>query len=493
MRLDMHRPGVVFGLPPAVQRGRRRRAEYIRLLRATDLAVVCVAVLVAHLVPLFEQSVADSLPGELLHVTMSVGLGLGWVTALQVSDTRSPRVIGYGTEEYRRVLTATLYLFAVIAIVSFALRLDATREYFVVALPLGLVGLLGTRALCRKFATYYRLGARHPASVLVVGNRSAAQAITSAFADDPTASYRVIGVCTPAGAAERDIDAAGRRVPRVGDLRSVTEAVNRTRADAVVVTAGDVGEPDDFRRLAWDLEALGVELIVAPGLVDVAEHRLTRRSVSDMTMLHIGKPRHPRTRSLGKTTFDLGFALLAILATAPTLLAIALLIKLTSPGPVFYRAERIGLHGTPFRMIKFRSMYADADKHVGVLIEEAGGNPVFFKLQNDPRITPLGRVLRKYSLDELPQFFNVLRREMSVVGPRPQVQREVDTYDAVMRRRLLVKPGITGLWQVSGRSDLPPEKAMRLDLFYVDNWSMRLDLMILARTITTVTSGHGAY
>ncbi|CAM4505719.1 sugar transferase [Nocardia ninae] len=498
MRLDMHRPGVVFGPPPAVQRGRRRRAEYIRLLRATDLAAVCVAVLVAHLVPLFEpfeQSVADSLPGELLHVTMSLGLGLGWATALQVSDTRSPRVIGYGTEEYRRVLTATLYLFAVIAIASFVLRLDATREYFVVALPLGLVGLLGTRALCRKLATYYRLGALYPTSVLVVGNRAAAQAITSAFADDPTSSYRVIGVCTPTpvDTADLDIDAAGRRVPRVGDLRSVTEAVHRTRADAVVVTAGDVGEPDDFRRLAWDLEALGVELIVAPGLVDVAEHRLTRRSVSDMTMLHIGKPRHPRTRSLGKTTFDLSFALLAIMVTAPTLLAIALLIKLTSPGPVFYRAERIGLHGKPFPMIKFRSMYADADKHVGVLIEEAGGNPVFFKLQNDPRITPLGRVLRKYSLDELPQFFNVLRREMSVVGPRPQVRREVDTYDAVMRRRLLVKPGITGLWQVSGRSDLPPEKAMRLDLFYVDNWSMRLDLMILAKTITTVTSGHGAY
>ncbi len=200
-----------------------------------------------------------------------------------------------------------------------------------------------------------------------------------------------------------------------------------------------------------------------------------------------------RTEPLGKTAFDVCFALLAILALAPTLIVIALLVKLTSRGPVFYHSERIGKHGRPFRMIKFRSMYLDADQHVAALIEEAGGNPVFFKLRNDPRITPFGRVLRKYSLDELPQFFNVVRCEMSIVGPRPQVRREVDAYEEVMRRRLLVKPGITGLWQVSGRSDLSPEHAMRLDLYYVDNLSKGMDLKIIAKTITTVASGAGAY
>ncbi|WP_433654744.1 sugar transferase [Nocardia sp. CA-128927] len=462
------------------------------MLRATDFAVVGVTVLVAHLIP---SSTADVLGSGVPHVALTVSIVLAWLAFLQLFDAQSPQVVGAGAEEYRRVLSATLYLFALIATASVAFRLDATREYLVVALPLGLLGLLGARALWRKLSTYYGLGVRQPISVLVVGNRAAAQAVTSAFAGDPASSYQVIGVCTPdpAGADARDIDAAGRSVPTVGDLRSVPAAAFRTRADAVVVTGGDVCEPDDFRRLAWDLEELGVELMVAPGLVDIAGNRMTRQSVSDMTVLHIGKPRHPHAQSLGKTIFDVCFAVTALVATAPTLLAIALLIKLTSRGPVFYRSERIGMHGKPFAMIKFRSMYIDADEQAAALIEKSGGNPVFFKLEHDPRITPLGRTLRKYSLDELPQFLNVLRREMSVVGPRPQVQREVDAYDDIMRRRLLVKPGITGLWQVSGRSNLSLERSMRLDVFYVDNWSMRLDLAILANTITTVASGDGAY
>jgi lipopolysaccharide/colanic/teichoic acid biosynthesis glycosyltransferase len=182
-----------------------------------------------------------------------------------------------------------------------------------------------------------------------------------------------------------------------------------------------------------------------------------------------------------------------LLAIAPTLLGIALAVKATSPGPVFYLSERIGRGGKPFRMIKFRSMFVNADSNIAALIERNGANPVFFKMKDDPRITPIGRVIRKFSLDELPQFLNVLRGEMSVVGPRPQVQREVDSYDGNMRRRLLVKPGVTGLWQVSGRSDLSLEDSVRLDLSYVENWSMVLDLLLIAKTIGAVARGEGAY
>jgi exopolysaccharide biosynthesis polyprenyl glycosylphosphotransferase len=236
-----------------------------------------------------------------------------------------------------------------------------------------------------------------------------------------------------------------------------------------------------------------VDLVVTHGIVDVAGPRLQIRPVANFSLLHIEKPRYDRALAFGKTIFDFAFALGALLVIAPVLLAAAIAVKLTSAGPVFYRSERIGVDGKPFQMIKFRSMHEDADKHLAELIDRHGGNPLFFKLQNDPRVTFVGRLMRKFSIDELPQFINVLKGEMSVVGPRPQVQREVDTYDGVIRRRLLVKPGITGLWQVSGRSDLSLDDAVQLDLYYVENWSMLQDLLIIAKTLSAVARGDGAY
>jgi lipopolysaccharide/colanic/teichoic acid biosynthesis glycosyltransferase len=176
------------------------------------------------------------------------------------------------------------------------------------------------------------------------------------------------------------------------------------------------------------------------------------------------------------------------------MIAAAIAIKLTSKGPVFYKSERIGLDGEPFQMIKFRTMVDGADKQVTNLLdtnESVGG--VLFKMKEDPRITHVGRLLRKYSIDELPQFFNVLRRDMSVVGPRPPLRREVDTYNDQVRRRLLVLPGITGLWQVSGRSDLSWEDSVRLDLSYVENWSITNDVLIAVKTVRTIATGSGAY
>jgi lipopolysaccharide/colanic/teichoic acid biosynthesis glycosyltransferase len=196
---------------------------------------------------------------------------------------------------------------------------------------------------------------------------------------------------------------------------------------------------------------------------------------------------------MSKRLFDIVFAAAALLAVAPVMAVIAVAIKLTSPGPVFYISERIGRNGVPFQMIKFRSMGVGADRDTDDMIASADGNPVFFKAKADPRVTPVGAIIRKYSLDELPQFCNVLLGHMSVVGPRPQVRREVDAYDDTMRRRLLVKPGVTGQWQVSGRSNLSAAESIRHDVAYVDNWSMRLDLSIIGRTVGAVLRGEGAY
>ena len=217
------------------------------------------------------------------------------------------------------------------------------------------------------------------------------------------------------------------------------------------------------------------------------------RPVAGLPLIHVERPRYHGAQKFAKTSFDLLFATTVLLLISPVLLAAALAVKLTSAGPIIYKAERMGLDGEPFPMLKFRSMVQDADRQISALMKDNQGSGALFKIRDDPRVTPVGRFLRRYSIDELPQFFNVLRREMSVVGPRPPLRREVETYDGTVSRRLLVKPGITGLWQVSGRSDLSWEDTVRLDLSYVDNWSMMGDILIIAKTLKAVVGSDGAY
>jgi exopolysaccharide biosynthesis polyprenyl glycosylphosphotransferase len=236
-----------------------------------------------------------------------------------------------------------------------------------------------------------------------------------------------------------------------------------------------------------------VDLVVSTGAMDVALSRLVMRPIAGLPLLHIDKPQYRGAKRFQKRAFDFCFALAALTVTLPILVVTAIAIKITSRGPVFYSSERIGIDGRPFPMLKFRTMVQDADKQLLNLLDDNESDGLLFKIRKDPRVTPVGRVLRRFSIDELPQFINVLRREMSVVGPRPPLRREVDAYDCEVLRRLLVKPGITGLWQVSGRSDLSWNEAVRLDLSYVDNWSMVGDILIIAKTIGAVLKSKGAY
>jgi exopolysaccharide biosynthesis polyprenyl glycosylphosphotransferase len=271
-------------------------------------------------------------------------------------------------------------------------------------------------------------------------------------------------------------------------------AIHLTGADTVAVTATEHLGVHGIRKLTWDLESMDVDLLVSPGVLDVAGRRLSMRPVAGFPLIHVEKPQYHGAQRFQKRAFDFFFALAAIMGMSPLLILTAIAVKLTSGGPVFYTAERIGLDGKPFRMLKFRSMVDGADRQLPELLmqnEAAGG--VLFKMRQDPRVTAVGRFIRKMSIDELPQFFNVLKRDMSVVGPRPPLPREVEAYDGDVRRRLLVKPGITGLWQVSGRSDLSWENSVRLDLSYVENWSMVGDLIIIGKTLKAVLSKNGAY
>ena len=473
------------------------QAVYIRRLVVTDGLVVIAAVTTAQLLRFGDGAalVHSQTLSNVSYSLISIALVAMWMGMLSVFHTRSPRIIGSGPEEYRRILNATMRLFGVIAIASLLFRLDLARLYLAIALPVGLLGLLLARWGWRRVISSKRARADCQTSVLAVGARHAVRTLAETFERGTADGYYVVGVCVPhfTGRRGETIIAGGREIPVLGDEDDIIAALEFCGADTVAVTATEHLGHDGMRKLAWDLERHDVDLVVAPGMMDVSGPRLSMRPVAGLPLIHVEKPRYHGAQSFSKTSFDMVFAVLALVVMSPLMIAAAIAVKMTSRGPVFYRSERMGLNGKPFPMLKFRSMVRDADQQVAALKHRDEGAGVLFKLREDPRVTRVGRLLRKYSVDELPQFINVLRREMSVVGPRPPLRSEVACYDGSVHRRLLVKPGITGLWQVSGRSDLSWEETVRLDLSYVDNWSMVGDALIITKTLRAVAAGHGAY
>jgi exopolysaccharide biosynthesis polyprenyl glycosylphosphotransferase len=278
----------------------------------------------------------------------------------------------------------------------------------------------------------------------------------------------------------------------LGNLSQVAEVVRTMGCDAVAVTSDDATRYNYLRELAWSLEGAGVELLVDPGLVEVAGPRMHIRPLMGFPLLHVEEPHFTGWRRGVKRVSDLVLASVGLVLLAPVLLAIAAVVKLQDGGPVIFRQTRVGRGGQLFTMLKFRSMVTDAETRKADLMSRNEGNGGLFKLRADPRITRVGRILRDFSLDELPQLFNVLAGSMSLVGPRPHLASELAQMPTAASRRSLVTPGLTGLWQVSGRSNLEGDDAIRLDLRYVENWSLTLDLQILWKTISAVVAKRGA-
>ena len=463
--------------------------HYARWLAVADLVAIVIAVGLAQWLRFGTWS-------GTLYLEVSVGIATIWAAALSINHSRSERVIGSGAEEYRRVWLGTLSVFGGVAIVSMLFKLEIARGYLMIALPAGVALLilfrwLGRRVVVRAREKFGQCITR----VLVVGSAPAVRDLATALAREPWSGYEVAGACIPGSATRTEIDIPGfGAVPVFGNESNVVGAVTATSSHAVAITATEHLDGRRIRDLSWELEKLDIDLLVAPGVVDVAGPRLHMRPVAGLPLIHVEKPQYHGAKKFQKRLFDVVFSSMVLLCGLPLLLAIAVAIKMTSKGPIFYRQERIGLDGDAFEMVKFRTMVDGADELVEKLAdlnESLGG--VLFKIREDPRVTSVGRILRKYSLDEIPQFINVLKRDMSVVGPRPPLASEVKTYDDYARRRLLVRPGITGLWQVSGRSDLSWEDSVRLDLYYVENWSMMADLLIALRTAKAVLSHDGAY
>lgn len=459
----------------------------------SDLLVVATAVVLAQTLRFGEVMAGPSLRFTFInYLAVSSAIVILWMAALGVYGTRSTRLLGNGLEESRRVVAATLSMFGVLAVISMLLRLDIARGYLAIALPVGLLGLLTSRWIERRYVAKSRQAGRLSNAVLAIGSRESLRILAKSFARNPGDGLRLVGACGPGlDPGEMLTLAPGLRVRAYGSGR-ILDAVRQAGADTVVLASGHLA-PEEIRDLSWHLEEEDVDLIVAPGMVDVAAPRLTVWLAGGQPLIRVEKPRYNGAKSFGKRAFDLGFTLMFLCFAAPVLLVAALAIKLTSRGPVFYLQERVGISGQSFRMIKFRTMVVDAEERLAEIAHLNESDGVLFKMKADPRVTAVGRLLRRFSIDELPQFFNVILGHMSVVGPRPPLPSEADTYDLRTRRRLLVRPGITGLWQISGRSDLSWEDSVRLDLSYVENWSMIGDLLIAASTAKAVFYGSGAY
>ncbi|CCH86407.1 Undecaprenyl-phosphate galactose phosphotransferase [Modestobacter italicus] len=420
----------------------------------------------------------------------SVSLVLAWPLLLAVTGAYEERTFGIGSDEFHRIGRAGLLLLAGLGFLSYAAELDLSRGLVVVGVPALALATVVERYGARHLLHRQRLQGRCVKRVVVVGRGGAVLELVDRLSRTSHAGLQVVAACVTPDDRARVARVVGLPVAGLDD---VVATAARVQADTIAVTSASETAAQYLRSLSWQLEGTGLELLVAPGLVEVAGPRLHIRPFDGLPLLAVEQPRFEGWRRVVKTVLDRSVALGALLVLAPLFGALALAVRLTSPGGVFYRQERIGLNGEPFTMLKFRSMVSGADQQVAGLSDGNDADGLLFKMRSDPRVTPVGRWLRRLSLDELPQLVNVLTGTMSLVGPRPPLPQEVARYDSSVSRRLLVKPGLTGLWQISGRSDLPWEEAVRLDLRYVENWSLALDLQILWKTARAVATASGAY
>jgi len=451
-----------------------------------DASVACfaaLAVLLAHF-GIFAGEVPRG-----LYVPLALLFPVVWVASLALGRSYERRFLCEGTGEFRRVIDSAVRLLALMTIVSYLLDWAYARAFVIVAIPLATLGSLILRSVGHRILQRAQARGRGSRRVIVIGTERSTAELIRRLRGRKDHSFNVVGLLVD--------NARGRMVegvPVVGDSSQAATAVAASEADTVAVAAWSTLSENDLRHLSWDFEDTDVDVLVASNLSDVSGPRISIQPMAGLPLLHVEKPEFTGLRRITKGAFDRGFALIALVLLSPVLLVLAIAVRMDSKGPAFFRQARVGRRGTSFTMLKLRSMSADAeDKLDAIAADNVHDAGPLFKVHDDPRITRVGSFLRRLSLDELPQLWNVVRGQMSLVGPRPPLPGEVEQYEHDVKRRLLVKPGLTGLWQVSGRSDLSWEESVRLDLYYVENWSPLLDITILARTFRAVLAQRGAY
>jgi exopolysaccharide biosynthesis polyprenyl glycosylphosphotransferase len=432
---------------------------------------------------------------EDLRLTVAGSLPMVWVAALALNHGYERRYLGTTSHEFGSVVRSSVMILVGLSVLSYMARYQVARGVVLGVLPSLLVLGFAGRHLLRRHLRRRRLAGLDVQRTVVIGDIRTLTPMIRQIGRSPGEGLAVVAACI--SNPNRGMDDGSSHlegVPVFGYPEDAMSVVDLFDAEVVAVSGDATLYGPALRRLSWDLEERNVELVLAPGLFEVAGPRLTIRPGEGMPLLHVERPVMSGARRVVKTLVDRALTVGVVVCALPVLLVVACAVRLDSPGPVLFRQKRVGERGEAFEMLKFRTMCVDAEDKLAVLAGSGdAGNAVLFKMRDDPRVTRVGRWMRRFSLDELPQLINVLRGEMSLVGPRPPLQREVDEYEPDAVRRLRVRPGLTGLWQVSGRSDLSWEESLRLDLWYVDNWSLVLDLQILFRTARAVVRGSGAY
>ena len=469
------------------------RPEGIRLLPwlvgGVDLLMIAVATVLAVRfrvsLSIFDTA-SDVLENTAFASTFFVAT---WLVVLSFVGAYDRTIFGAGTEEFKLVVNASFFTAALVATTAFLMKFPLSRGFYVLLFPIGVVLLLLGRWMSRRIIQRLRERGHFNEKVLLVGSPGYIGEIHKVLARESWLGYEVIGCLIPPTYAGLERTSAG--IPVLGLIDDIRAIVDAARPDIVFFTAGAVESSSQLRRVAWELEDHAhVQIIVAPNVTDVSSERVRIRPVAGLPLMHLERSRSQLASSGAKRAFDIFGALMGLLITGPLLLVMMVWVRRHDGGPILFRQIRVGREGEPFTCLKLRSMSIDAEVRRAEL---AVRDHVLFKVTDDPRVTRPGRFIRRYSLDELPQLWNVLRGDMSLVGPRPPLPEEVEKYEDDMLRRLNVLPGMTGLWQVSGRSDLSWEDTVRLDLYYVDNWSMVQDVLILARTVGAVLAPRGAY
>jgi exopolysaccharide biosynthesis polyprenyl glycosylphosphotransferase len=483
---------VVESAPPRLARAELRLSARLvpTAAVAVDLLLLAAATVTAMLMrqelPLF-----DARNDVSSYVRVAAGpLLVGWLAVLRGVGGYDREVFGAGTEEYKRIVRASVLCAGLVGIGCYLTNFSLSRGFFLltfaIGTPLVVLGRLSLRRVIRRA----RVGGHLREKLVIAGDPTHVDEVASVLRRESWLGYTVLGALTPPGLGATET-AAG--IPVLGHTDAAAAVITDQAAEVILFTEGAFATSKELRRATWELEGLPIRSIVVPSLTDVSSQRLKVRPVAGLPLVHVESCRSLHAARWAKRLFDVLGAVCLLVVLAPLTAATALAVKLHDGGPVLFRHTRVGRDGMPFDCLKFRSMVVDAEQLRGALVATSTGSSILFKMADDPRVTRPGRWIRRFSLDELPQLWNVVVGQMSLVGPRPPLPEEVSRYEDDMLRRLRVRPGMTGLWQVSGRSDLSWDDTVRLDLYYVDNWSMVQDLAILARTFRAVVGSRGAY
>ena len=457
-----------------------------RLLLAADLGAVLAATALCLMIVPVDPTAGQPRWTGLAALPLVPAL---WIAALRSQSLYAARRVVSRTEEFRRIVHASAAATAVMALIAYAAGITASRSWVVLLPVLATAALSLEREFARRLFLRLRRSGRLSRTVVVVGANDEAIELNAKLEEDPSIGYRIAGFVT-----DRPLETVHPvlRDRVLGSVDQTAEIVAAVGAVGVVVASTSV-TTHVSNRLARTLTEHGIHVELTSTLRDIVINRLTVAEIGQFPTIYVEPVQRRGWRAFAKRWFDVSLSIVVLLLTAPLLLVVAAAIKWSSAGPVLFRQIRIGKDGHLFELVKFRTMVTDAEQQLVDLRSANEASGPLFKMENDPRVTRVGRVLRRTSIDELPQLWNVLRNEMSLVGPRPALPSEAALWDAPLYDRLRVKPGITGMWQVNGRSQASFDQYTRLDLYYVDNWSLLTDLVVILKTIPVVLFGKGAY